>query len=193
MLPRIRRRVDRDLARRGAPRAKVLATVVRLLETTLIRVGNDEYARENGSFGLTTMRDRHVGVNGNTVRFRFRGKSGVARDIDLQSPRLARIVKRCQDLPGQELFQYLDEDGAVRDIGSADVNAYLREISARKSAPRSFAPGRARRLRPGRCKSLRNSIPPPGQNAMSREPSSAWQSDWATPRPSAGSAMSTRP
>lgn len=138
VLPRIRRRVDRDLSKRGVTREKVLATVVRLLEVTLIRVGNDEYARNNSAFGLTTMLDRHVGVNGNTIHFRFRGKSGVKHDIDLRSPQLARAVKRCQELPGQELFQYLDESGQLRDIGSADVNAYLREISGAEITAKDF-------------------------------------------------------
>jgi DNA topoisomerase-1 len=137
-LPRIRRRVRRDLKRRGLPREKVLAAVTRLLETSLIRVGNDEYARQNNSFGLTTMQDRHAHVRGQTVRLHFRGKSGIMHEIDLESPTLARIVKRCQDLPGQELFQYLDEDGTVRDIGSADVNNYLRTISGVEISAKDF-------------------------------------------------------
>jgi DNA topoisomerase I len=128
-LPRIRRKVKAHLKRRGLPREKVLAAVVKLLETTLIRVGNDEYASNNNSFGLTTMRDRHAEVSGKKVCFDFNGKSGVAHEIDLEEPRLASIVEKCQDLPGQELFQYVDADGEVRDVGSADVNAYLREIS----------------------------------------------------------------
>jgi DNA topoisomerase-1 len=137
-LPRIRRRVSRDLRRRGVPRERVLAAVVRLLETTLIRVGNDEYARTNNSFGLTTMKDRHAQVRGKKVRFRFRGKSGVERAIDLESPTLARIVKRCQDLPGQELLQYVDDDSQVCDIGSADVNDYLRRISGLEISAKDF-------------------------------------------------------
>jgi DNA topoisomerase I len=138
VLPRLRRRVDRDLARRGIPRDKVLATVVRLLESTLVRVGNEEYAQQNHSFGLTTMRDRHVGVKGGTIEFRFRGKSGIVHKLDLRSPRLARIVRRCQDLPGQELFQYLDAAGRVRDIDSTDVNAYLREASGENISAKDF-------------------------------------------------------
>src|SRR3954467_60814 len=110
-LPRIRRRVRRDLSLPGLPREKVLAAVVRLLETTLIRVGNEEYAKENESFGLTTMQDKHVQVRGATLRFHFRGKSGVWHDVDIHDKRLAKIVKSCQDIPGQELFQYPDEDG----------------------------------------------------------------------------------
>src|SRR5438309_778803 len=128
-LPAIRRRVEADLARPGLPREKVLATVVRLLETTLVRVGNDEYARSNRSFGLTTMRDRHVSVTGGAVRLGFKGKSGVRHTIDVHDPTLIRLVKRCRDLPGQELFQYRDDDGRVRDVTSADVNEYLREAT----------------------------------------------------------------
>jgi DNA topoisomerase I len=137
-LPRIRRRIEADLARPGLPREKVLAAVVRLLETTLIRVGNEEYARANRSFGLTTMRDRHVEAGATKVRFAFRGKGGVRHTIDLEDRRLAGIVKRCRDLPGQELFQYIDEDGQCRDVESADVNAYLREISGEDFTAKDF-------------------------------------------------------
>jgi DNA topoisomerase-1 len=137
-LPRIRRRVRNDLRRRGLPREKVLAAVVRLLEVSLIRVGNAEYARQNHSFGLTTMRDRHVDVHGKGIRFHFRAKSGINRDLDVDSPQLAKIVKRCQELPGQELFQYVDAKGRVRDIGSSDVNDYLREISGKDISAKDF-------------------------------------------------------
>ena len=137
-LPAIRRRVDADLVRPGLPREKVLAAVVRLLETTLIRVGNDEYARSNRSFGLTTMRDRHVKVGKKSVRFEFRGKSGVRHEIDLADARLARIVARCRDLPGQELFQYLDDQGASRDVASSDVNAYIQEVSGLDFTAKDF-------------------------------------------------------
>jgi DNA topoisomerase I len=137
-LPGIRARTDRDLALPGLPRAKVLATVVQLLEKTLIRVGNDEYARENNSFGLTTMRDRHVKVNGSTVRFAFRGKSGRRHAIDLRNRRLAAIVKRCRDLPGYELFQYVDDEGARQVIDSSDVNQYLREITGEDFTAKDF-------------------------------------------------------
>jgi DNA topoisomerase I len=137
-LPRIRRRVRSDLRRRGLPREKVLAAVVRLLEISLIRVGNAEYARQNNSFGLTTMRDRHVDVHGKAIRFHFRAKSGINRDLDVDSPALAKIVKRCQDLPGQELFQYVDRAGRVRDIGSGDVNEYLRQISGKDISAKDF-------------------------------------------------------
>jgi DNA topoisomerase-1 len=128
-LPAIRRRVDRDLRRHGLPREKVIAAVVRLLELTLIRVGNEEYARLNRSFGLTTLRERHASVRGSTIRFRFRGKSGRVHEVGLHDRRLAGVVRRCRDLPGQELFQYLDEEGEPVDIRSDDVNDYLRSIA----------------------------------------------------------------
>jgi len=137
-LPRIRRAVGHDLGRRGLPREKVLAAVVRLLELTLIRVGNDEYARLNRSFGLTTMRDRHARIEGTQVRFRFRGKGGLMHEVGLRDRRLAAIVRRCQDLPGQELFQYVDEDGEVRDIASDDVNDYLRDVSGGDYTAKDF-------------------------------------------------------
>jgi DNA topoisomerase-1 len=137
-LPRIRRRVRRDISLPGLPREKVLAAVVRLLETTLIRVGNEEYAKENESFGLTTMQDRHAKFNGNGVKFRFKGKSGVEHDIELNDNKMAKIVKACRDLPGQELFQYLDDNGQVRDIGSEDVNEYLKEISGADFTAKDF-------------------------------------------------------
>jgi DNA topoisomerase-1 len=138
VLPRIRRRVARDLARPGLPREKVLATVVRLLEKTFIRVGNEEYARENESFGLTTLRERQVKVNGSQLRFRFRGKSGVQHELEVSDPRVAGIVRRMQDLPGEELFQYVDESGEVRGIGSSDVNAYLKEIAGDEFTSKDF-------------------------------------------------------
>jgi DNA topoisomerase I len=138
VLPKIRRRVERDLARPGLPREKILATVVRLLETTLIRVGNEEYVRQNDSFGLTTMRDRHVDVSGATLKFEFRGKSGVAHAIDLTDRRLAKIVKQSQDLPGYELFQYIDEQGGRHSIDASDVNAYLKEIAGEEFTAKDF-------------------------------------------------------
>jgi DNA topoisomerase I len=128
-MPRIRRRTERDLARPGLPREKVLAAVVRLLELTLIRVGNDEYARLNRSFGLTTMRDRHARSVGSKILFRFRGKSGQLHEVGIRDRRLARLVRQCQELPGQELFQYIDDDGEVRDVRSEDVNDYLAEAA----------------------------------------------------------------
>lgn len=137
-LPKIRRRVARDLAKPGLPREKILATVVRLLETTLIRVGNEEYARHNDSFGLTTMRDRHVDVSGATLKFEFRGKSGIVHAIHLTDRRLAAIVKQSQDLPGYELFQYIDEQGTRRAIDASDVNAYLKEIAGEEFTAKDF-------------------------------------------------------
>jgi DNA topoisomerase I len=126
-LPKLRARVEKDLARRGLPREKVLAAVIRLMEITLVRVGNEEYAKQNKSFGLTTLRDRHVKIGASHAIFEFRGKSGKVHRTGFRDRRLARIVKACQDLPGQRLFQYLDEDGIQRVVESADVNAYLRE------------------------------------------------------------------
>jgi DNA topoisomerase-1 len=138
-LPRIRRRVDRDLRRPGLPRERVLAAVVRLLEKTRVRVGNQEYTRDNRSFGLTTLRDRHARVHdGGRIRFRFRSKGGKVSEVEISDARLARIVSRCQDLPGQELFAYLDEDGEARTVGSEDVNAYLREISGEDFTAKDF-------------------------------------------------------
>jgi DNA topoisomerase-1 len=137
-LPGIRRRVAHDLKLRGLPREKVLAAVVKLLETTLIRVGNDEYAASNKSYGLTTLRDKHARIKGSTIRFEFKGKSGVEHDVDLTDPRLAQIVKQCQELPGQELLQYLDDDGTVCDIGSSDVNAYIRDIAGDEFTAKDF-------------------------------------------------------
>jgi DNA topoisomerase-1 len=137
-LPAIRRRLGRDIRRPGLPREKVLAAVVTLLATTFIRVGNDEYARQNQSFGLTTMRDGHVRISGAKVTFLFRGKSGVRHELQLDDRRLARIVRQCRDLPGQELFQYVDEHGRVVDVGSDDVNAYLKEITGTDFTSKDF-------------------------------------------------------
>jgi DNA topoisomerase I len=128
-LPRIRRAVRHDLARRGLPRRKVLAAVVSLLDSTFLRIGNEAYARLNRSFGLSTLRDRHATVTGSTVRFRFRGKGGQVEERALVDRRLATIVRRCQELPGQELFQYLDAHGDPQPVASDDVNAYLREVA----------------------------------------------------------------
>ena len=138
VLPEIRKRVERDLGLPGLPRAKVLATVVRLLECTGIRVGNDEYARANDSFGLTTLRDHHVEVAGSTISFDFRGKSGKNHNVELSDRRLARIVRRCQALPGEELFQYVDEHGEQQTVGSGDVNDYLREITGQEFTAKDF-------------------------------------------------------
>jgi DNA topoisomerase-1 len=137
-LPRLRQRVDEDLAKPGLPKEKVLAAVVRLLECTGIRVGNEEYARSNRSFGLTTLRDHHVEISGSTMRFEFRGKSGKTHKVALSDRRLARIVARCQAVPGAELFQYVDDEGERVAIGSGDVNDYLREITGEDFTAKDF-------------------------------------------------------
>ena len=137
-LPAIRRRVEKDLALPGLPRRKVLATVVRLLETGMMRVGNEEYARQNNSFGLATLRARHVDVSGPKIRFEFRGKSGVKHSFDLNDRRLAKIIRRCQELPGHELFQYIDDEGERCTIDSADVNDYLRSIAGDDFSSKDF-------------------------------------------------------
>jgi DNA topoisomerase-1 len=137
-LPHIREHVAHDLALAGMPREKILAAVVRLLDRTSIRVGNEEYARENGSFGLTTMRNDHVDVEGSEIQFHFRGKGGKEHTIDIKDRQLARIVKKCQDLPGHELFEYIDENKELRTIESDDVNEYLRQISGHDFTAKDF-------------------------------------------------------
>jgi DNA topoisomerase-1 len=138
VLPRIRARVEADLARRGLPRERILAAIVRLLEITLARVGNIEYVRENKSFGLTTLRHRHARVRGGSVEFDFRGKHGIQHHLEINDSRLARIVRQCQELPGQELFQYVDDEGQRHAVGSQDVNDYLREISGEEITAKDF-------------------------------------------------------
>lgn len=137
-LPSIRRKTAHALRQPGLTREKVLAAAVQLLEKTLIRVGNEEYTRQNRSFGLTTLRDGHVQVRGARIRFTFRGKSGVEHEVDLDDRRLARVVKACRDIPGYELFQYYDENGTRQTIGSADVNAYLRELTREDYTSKDF-------------------------------------------------------
>lgn len=137
-LPKLRATVKKHLALPGLPREKVLATIVSLLEKTLIRVGNDEYAKTNKSYGLTTIRNSHAQVKGSHIRFSFRGKSGVSHDIELDSPELAKIVKKCQELPEQELFEYIDADGRRHDIKSDDVNAYLHEVTGGQFTAKDF-------------------------------------------------------
>lgn len=137
-LPAFRRQVEQDLSLRGLPKRKVLALVSVLLERTLIRIGNDEYARHNASFGLTTMQDEHAEIKGMHVRFHFRGKSGKTHDVMLDDKRLARLIRRCQELPGSRLFQYVDESGVVRDVDSGDVNAYLRETMGKNFTAKDF-------------------------------------------------------
>lgn len=138
VLPIIREKVRQHMALRGLPRYKILATVVHLLETTLIRVGNDEYAKQNNSYGLTTLKNRHVAVDGNEIRFRFTGKSGKQWSLRVRDRRIAKIIKSCQELPGQELIQYIDEDGNPQDVTSNDVNAYLREITGKEISAKDF-------------------------------------------------------
>ena len=137
-LPHIRRRVDEDMRKRGLAREKVIATIVHLLDTTFIRVGNRDYARQNGSFGLTTLRDRHVVAGNGELRFQFSGKGGKEWRLTIADQRVTRIVKACQDLPGQHLFQYLDDNGERQSITSTDVNAYLREVSGRDVTAKDF-------------------------------------------------------
>ncbi len=137
-LPDIRKRVQADLELPGLPKTKVVATVVKLLETTCIRVGNEEYAKENDSYGLTTLREEHVEISGRKIHFHFRGKSGLTHDVDLADRRLAKIVQQCQDLPGEELFHYVDDEGAVCKIYSEDVNEYLREITGQEFTAKDF-------------------------------------------------------
>ncbi|MDQ2681086.1 MAG: DNA topoisomerase IB [Candidatus Eremiobacteraeota bacterium] len=137
-LPRIRKRVESDLKLPGLPKAKILATIVQLLESTRIRIGNESYAKENHSFGLTTLRNRHVDVNGTKVTFQFRGKSGVAHTINLHNRSLAKIIQACHDIPGQNLFQYIGTDGSAQSIDSADVNDYIREIAGEEFTAKDF-------------------------------------------------------
>ena len=138
VLPKIRRRVERDLSLPGLPREKVLAAVVRLLEQTRIRVGTEEYKAQNKSFGLTTLQNRHVDVNGSTISFRFKGKSGKSHEVELTDRRLARIVRACREIPGQDLFQYVDEEGVQHDVTSGDVNDYIREIAGEEFSAKDF-------------------------------------------------------
>jgi len=137
-LPAIRAKLANDMALRGLPREKVLATIVHLLETTLIRIGNDDYARQNKSYGLTTLRNPHVSVEGAQLRFRFKGKSGKAWQLQVKSRRVAKIVRACQELPGQKLFEYLDENGEPKEVTSSDVNAYLKEITGAEITAKDF-------------------------------------------------------
>lgn len=137
-LPAVRKQVAADLASRGMPERRILAMVVQLLETTYIRIGNEEYARSNGSYGLTTLTDDHVSIRGARIRFSFRGKSGKEHDIELNDPRLAKLVKKSRDLPGEELFQYVDDDGEPHPVDSAQVNAYIREIAGDEFTAKDF-------------------------------------------------------
>jgi DNA topoisomerase-1 len=138
VLPKLRARVEEDLKRPGLPRERVLAAIVRLMEMTLFRIGNNEYAKENKSFGLTTLRDRHVAIEGSRIHISFRGKHGKHHETDINDRRLARIIQNCRDLPGYELFQYLDDNGDRHTIGSAEVNDYLREITGEEITAKDF-------------------------------------------------------
>jgi DNA topoisomerase I len=138
VLPQLRARVEEDLKRPGLERERVLAAIVRLMELTFFRIGNSEYAKSNKSFGLTTLRDRHVAIEGSRIHISFRGKSGKHHETDINDRRLARIVKDCRDLPGYELFQYVDEDGERHTVGSAEVNEYLREITGEEITAKDF-------------------------------------------------------
>lgn len=137
-LPDLRKRLQQDLALPGLPKQKVVATILKLMEITRIRVGNEEYAKTNNSYGLTTLQDDHVNISGSKIQFSFRGKSGVDHDIEVRDRRLAKIVKRCQDIPGQELFQYINEDGQPQNITSTDVNDYLREVTGQDFTAKDF-------------------------------------------------------
>jgi DNA topoisomerase I len=192
VLPLIRARIEADLKRPGLPRERVLAAVVRLMELTLFRVGNTEYARSNKSFGLTTLRDRHVRVDGSHIHLSFRGKSGNRYESDINDRRLARIVKGCRDLPGYELFQYLDEEGNQHAVGSEEVNAYLREITGRTSPQKTSAPGPARSSRRRRCGVSATSIRRASGRRRSCAPSRRSRSISATRRRSAGAATFIR-
>jgi DNA topoisomerase I len=191
-LPRLRARIAEDQARRGLPREKVLATVVRLLEVTLIRVGNQEYARDNGSYGLTTLRDRHVDFEGVRLIFEYRGKGGKQHRISLRDRRLARIVRSCQELPGQHLFQYVDEDGQRQPVDSADVNAYLQEITGEPFTAKDFRTWAGTVLASWRSASSRASTARRRPSATSPGRSSRSRRSSAIPSPSVARATFTR-
>jgi DNA topoisomerase-1 len=165
-LPKLRERVDHDLAKRGIVREKVLATAVRLLEITLIRVGNKEYARQNKSYGLTTLHKRHLAVDGGVLEFHFKGKSGVEHRMTVRDQRLARIVRGFQELPGQQLFKYRDDTGALVPIGSGDVNAYIHEVAGEDFSARTSAPGPPPFRPPAPC-GWKSPPPPPRRPSAS--------------------------
>jgi DNA topoisomerase-1 len=191
-LPSIRRRVAQDLKLPGLPRQKVLATIVRLLERTFIRVGNEEYARENKSFGLTTLKNRHVKVKGAQVRFRFRGKSGRQHEVDVDDRRVAKVIAKCQDLPGQDLFQYLEEGEEVRDVTSQDVNDYLPKSQVTIFPQKISAPGVARYWRQSRLVNRKSSKRRKRQRRISKLRFARSQNFLATHRRFAVSAMFIR-
>ncbi len=192
-LPQIRERTDRDLKKAGVPREKVLATVVQLLEKTLIRVGNDEYAKQNRSFGLTTLRDGHVEVRGGRVRFTFRGKSGIEHEIDLDDRRLAKIVRACRDIPGYDLFQFYDEQGKRQAVGSADVNAYLKELTGEEYTSKDFRTWAGTVHAAQLLRDCTDTSPRLKPNATSCVRSNQSRSAWAIPKRCRASATSTPP
>ncbi len=191
-LPALRDRVAADMRLEGLPREKVLATIVSLLEKTLIRVGNAEYAEKNKSYGLTTMRRKHVAVGRGVLRFDFTGKSGKQWKLRVEDKRITAIVKRCAEIPGHELFQYLDDDGQPRTVDSGDVNAYIKDITGEDFSAAISAPGRGRFWRRWRCPSSRSTTATPRRSATSSPRSRASQSSSATRPPSAASATCTR-
>ena len=188
-LPAIREKVLEHMAFRGLPREKVLATIVHLLETTLIRVGNDDYAKQNSSYGLTTLKNRHVSVDGNEVRFRFTGKSGKQWSLRVGDRRIAKIIKACQDLPGQELLQYVDEAGSCQDVTSSDVNDYLKEITGKDITAKDFRTWAGTVLAAMALNELESFDSTAQANETSAAPSKKWRESSATRRPSAANAM----
>ena len=191
-LPAIRAKVKEHMGLNGLSRDKVLATIVDLMEATLIRVGNDSYAKENKSYGLTTLRNRHVAVNGSELMFHFKGKGGKIWRLQVRDRRIAKIVRACQELPGQELFQYFDESGELKNVTSSDVNSYLREITGRKISAKISGHGTAPFWPRLRCTRLRASRAKRRSSGISRQQSSRWRRGSATPSPYAGSATCTR-
>lgn len=191
-LPRLRKRLEDILAAPGFSRDKVMATVITLLDVTLIRVGNTQYARDNRSYGLTTLRNKHVAVNGSAIAFQFRGKSGIEHQITVKDRRLARIIRRCQEMPGQNLFQYLDENGERHAVTSSDVNAYLKTLTGADFTARITAPGRAAR-QPWRDCAHCNGKPKPRPSDTSPRWSGKSPGSWATRQPSVANATSIPP
>ena len=187
----LRRDLEKHLALPGMPRDKVMALVVTLLESTLIRIGNSRYARDNRSYGLTTLRTRHVNVSSTAVRFHFRGKSGVEHEVTLRDRRLARLMRRCMELPGQQLFQYLDEDGQRRAVSSNDVNLYLREMTGRDFTAKDYRTWAGSALALERLRKLDASSASVARRTWWK-PSSRSRASWAIPRRSVASAISIR-
>ena len=190
-LPKLREKVEHDLALRGVCRDKVLATAVRLLEITLIRVGNSIYAKQNRSYGLTTLHKRHIDVDGAALTFEFRGKSGKDHSVSVKDRRLAKVVRQLEGLPGQQLFKYRAADGALCPVDSDDVNAYIREAMGEQFSAKDFPPGPAPSRRRGRCATPRPRPRPPTPSERSPSASRLSPASWATPPPSAAPLTST--